>query len=905
MTKFLAVCILASVVAACSNATNSQNEPSTRNATIQQIVYKSNGDGTAQSCDANLAGGTCPFPYRLRKLNESLIRKRFAKYTLSPTVVVPSKSIFDEIARIAAIAGAAPVIARLPVAFSPAETGIAQRNGVSSSEAVWEGSKLSHQSNDPAIASATLALASRLTKFSGYATRTIDTGLLVGALNSNSSPKKSGRKISTTQAFAQLGSIPFVRAYLSPSEVTSLLAEKLIAGVEIETITSVSDDDSSGAIGLTGLSSRDPEYGNWLPHLQNPPKGSGTYIAISDGGIAANHPAFRGFTGRSRVVRGACFSVTDSLCDTTANVSIASGGPCESDWDCWHGTHVAGIAAGRATTLADGSDVPAGVAPLAKIFSYRTCQDEVTPGNGRADCITTSAIQAMGDVGTQISLGRNVVSFNMSHGLDDTTSLKTAIATLAAADVIVIQANGNGSRTNFVQIATDGLYVVANMTNSWQPAANTDFSSEHTDLWAPGTSIIAAKHVVGSNPVEYTVGRASGTSMAAPHVAGAAALIDESLRRVATRNQPASLTGNFDQWAGISSPDYELADNRTGGSGASKPVLSLRQLVKLLEPTVTRTWELSDDLLAARQLALLLQNAETQRQREEAERLYEEQLARLRAEEAHVLYGNLVSQQTPRSWTVTENAVPYEIPFKNLIMWQFPNVNDTYSNNRVTWDLRSEGFLPSEGNKGHYAIVTNGTLQYYLHIEDDGHEVDRTNNAQLVSRGPNACSDSGWIEIWRLPNDTFSNQKSAIGLSGPVLNQFRPKVEILYFVPRTIDIAGDYYKAGHTVVDPRPVVLDAPRTFGQQLPTLVAPLPRDFLSFGTQYILRSSVTDINRPLTESVYSSRFNFGDSVRGFLATESVTGHTDELPTPEFASSLATNHRCFEQLLALHEHG
>lgn len=124
------VCVLASGIAACGTTGSSQDELAPRNVAFQQIVYKSNGDGTARSCDPNLSGGTCPFVYSLRKLNESLIRKRYAKYALSPTVVAPAKSVLDEIARIASVAGAAPVIARLPVAFSPAEVGIAHRNGV-------------------------------------------------------------------------------------------------------------------------------------------------------------------------------------------------------------------------------------------------------------------------------------------------------------------------------------------------------------------------------------------------------------------------------------------------------------------------------------------------------------------------------------------------------------------------------------------------------------------------------------------------------------------------------------------------------------------------------------------------------------------------------------------------------
>lgn len=98
-------------------------------------------------------------------------------------------------------------------------------------------------------------------------------------------------------------------------------------------------------------------------------RGAGQTVAILDTGVDAAHPFFGG-----KVVSEACFSAggsgSSSLCPNgqTQQSGAGAAAPCsDNSLGCYHGTHVAGIAAGKSGVLSGG----AGMAPDAKLIAVQ------------------------------------------------------------------------------------------------------------------------------------------------------------------------------------------------------------------------------------------------------------------------------------------------------------------------------------------------------------------------------------------------------------------------------------------------------------------------------------------------------------------------------------------------------
>jgi subtilisin family serine protease len=256
-------------------------------------------------------------------------------------------------------------------------------------------------------------------------------------------------------------------------------------------------------------------------------------VAILDTGVQANHPFLNG-----RVVAEACFSTTSaasnatSLCPGGASSSTAAGSaaPCTIA-GCDHGTHVAGIAAGRAS----GATTFFGMAPDANILAVKVFSSfSDTPGNmpcananRPSPCIlsfTSDQIRALQHV-LDRRAALNVVAVNMSLGggnnasACDTDARKPLVDSLRAARVATVISSGNDALT--AGVGAPGCIstaVTVGSTTKTDGISAFSNSSGLVDLLAPGSSINSS--VTGSG-----FGVKSGTSMAAPHVTGAFAAI--------------------------------------------------------------------------------------------------------------------------------------------------------------------------------------------------------------------------------------------------------------------------------------------------------------------------------------------------------------------------------------------
>ena len=212
--------------------------------------------------------------------------------------------------------------------------------------------------------------------------------------------------------------------------------------------------------------------------------GTGVTVAVVDTGVDSNHPDLAG-----QVLPGA-----DFITGAEGTVTDPNG----------HGTHVAGIIAAAA---GNGEGI-AGVAPGARILPIRVLGAN---GSGYLSDAANGIVYAADH-------GADVINLSISS----TTSIDAmtnAIAYARSRGVVVVAAAGNtranGSPVSY-PAADPGVLAVA-ATDSAGRFAPYSNAGDYVDVAAPGSAVLS------TFPGGYRT--MSGTSMAAPHVAGLAALV--------------------------------------------------------------------------------------------------------------------------------------------------------------------------------------------------------------------------------------------------------------------------------------------------------------------------------------------------------------------------------------------
>lgn len=252
--------------------------------------------------------------------------------------------------------------------------------------------------------------------------------------------------------------------------------------------------------------------------------GSGIEVGVIDSGINNTHPDLEE-------------NIADPSDEENHNAwSSCGGGDCEYPWtdDSGHGTHVSGTIAAE-----ESSEGVLGVAPDATLHALKVC-------NSSGRCRTSAIAEAIRHSADQ---GWDVV--NLSLGSPRSApALEAAGEYALEAGVLPIAAAGNRGRSDSIGYpAAYDEFVAVTATTENDSLAGFSSRGPEADIAAPGAEVYSADLDGYSTQ--------SGTSMAAPHVTGAAAhvinnteSVDEARQQLLSSAEDIGLDDN-EQGAGL------------------------------------------------------------------------------------------------------------------------------------------------------------------------------------------------------------------------------------------------------------------------------------------------------------------------------------------------------------------
>ena len=272
--------------------------------------------------------------------------------------------------------------------------------------------------------------------------------------------------------------------------------------------------------------------------------GQGVVVGIADTGVQWNHPALLGNYRGSRSAPAAhAYNWHDAIHATDLDPAWLFCGtdgtnspePCD---DNGHGTAVAGVAVGGIATDFAGARRHVGVAPSAEWIG---CRNMDAAGSGTPasylECFEffLAPTDAAGE-NPRPDLGADIVNNSWicpaSEGCTDPDVLRAVAETVRAAGILIVAGAGNDGdacgtisappaiyAASFSVGATDNDDVIAPFS-SRGPVRVEGSNRLKPDICAPGVSVGSA----GFYDNQYSE-HLSGTSVAAPHAAGAAALL--------------------------------------------------------------------------------------------------------------------------------------------------------------------------------------------------------------------------------------------------------------------------------------------------------------------------------------------------------------------------------------------
>ena len=361
---------------------------------------------------------------------------------------------------------------------------------------------------------------------------------ITGQLEADHGIRAHGRALRFGMLFADLGN----------GDLAALMADSLVESVEADVLSYITDAAPTPppAAGMATVVADVVPWG--ITRVAAPTSwtsgttGAGVKVGIIDSGIDFNHPDLN-------VVGGYDFTTGSGAASAYAdNISSCNG----------HGTHVAGTVGARQ----NGSGV-VGVAPGVQLYALKVF--EII--NGGCAAWASNQIAA---IDWAVANGLRVVNISIASS-SALSAYQNAINNATNAGVLVVAAAGNnsGGAITYPAAYTNAVAVGA-LTSSDQVAY---FSNVGPQMWvaAPGAGITSTMPGGGT-------GSKNGTSMAAPHVAGVAALLLQLNPTWSTTQVRNALR---DGATDLSSPGWDsgtgwgLVQAPTGGSGGAPLALSV------------------------------------------------------------------------------------------------------------------------------------------------------------------------------------------------------------------------------------------------------------------------------------------------------------------------------------------
>ncbi len=226
--------------------------------------------------------------------------------------------------------------------------------------------------------------------------------------------------------------------------------------------------------------------------------GKGVTVAVLDTGIDATHPDFAG-----------------RIADTRSFVSEK-----DADDKIGHGTHVA-------STIAGAGSKYRGVAPDATLVVGKVCEEDGCPESAILAGMEWAAREKHAQV-INLSLGGpNTEDVDpLEAAIDKLTAETGALFVVAAGNQAFKPESVSSPSTADAALSVGAVDKKDNEEAYSNPGPRFSDGAIKPEIAAPGTSIVAARATHSDLPkVDGIYARLSGTSMATPHVAGAAALL--------------------------------------------------------------------------------------------------------------------------------------------------------------------------------------------------------------------------------------------------------------------------------------------------------------------------------------------------------------------------------------------